>query len=241
MAAGLGFKNFTSGEVLTAADVNAYLNSQTVMVFASSAARTSAITSPQEGMFSFLKDTNTTQYYSGSAWVDLVATGGASGFTFIASASPSAVSSQSINNCFSSTYQNYFIVMNLLNSAGEDPLLWRMRSGGTDATGSNYDYVQEFVYNTSQLVSINNNGTSARATIVNTTVQSAIVINVNRPFEAAPTLLLSNAAWYNGSDSMRKIGVAAVHDVSTSYDGITFLTTGGTMTGTIRVYGYSNS
>lgn len=75
MAAGLGFKNFTSGEVLTAADVNAYLNSQTVMVFADATARTAAITSPQEGMFSYLKDTNATQYYTGSAWTNLDTTG----------------------------------------------------------------------------------------------------------------------------------------------------------------------
>jgi hypothetical protein len=39
------------------------------MVFASAAARTSADTSPQEGMISYLKDTNATEYYSGSAWV----------------------------------------------------------------------------------------------------------------------------------------------------------------------------
>jgi hypothetical protein len=163
------------------------------------------------------------------------------GLTFIASASPSAVSSQSFNNCFSATYQNYLIVMNLLNSAGEDPLLYRMRSSGTDASGSDYDYIQEFVYSTSQLVASTNNATSARASIVAASVQSAIVININRPFDAAPTLLLSNASWYNGNDAMRKIGVGAVHNVSTSYDGITFLTTGGTMTGTIRIYGYSNS
>lgn len=75
MAAGLGFKNFASGEVLTAADVNAYLNSQTVMVFADAAARTAAIASPQEGMFSYLKDTNATQYYTGSAWTNLDTTG----------------------------------------------------------------------------------------------------------------------------------------------------------------------
>jgi hypothetical protein len=75
MAAGLGFKNFTSGEVLTAADVNAYLNSQTVMVFADATARTAAIASPQEGMFSYLKDTNATQYYTGSAWTNLDTTG----------------------------------------------------------------------------------------------------------------------------------------------------------------------
>jgi hypothetical protein len=71
MAAGLGYKEFATGDVLTAADANGYLASQVVMVFASAAARTSAITSPQEGMISYLKDTNATQYYSGSAWVSI--------------------------------------------------------------------------------------------------------------------------------------------------------------------------
>jgi hypothetical protein len=71
MAAGLGYKEFTTGDVLTAADANGYLASQVVMVFADSAARTSAIASPQEGMISYLKDTNATQYYSGSAWVTI--------------------------------------------------------------------------------------------------------------------------------------------------------------------------
>jgi len=75
MAAGLGYIEFNTGDVLTAAQANGYLASQVVMVFASAAARTSAITSPQEGMISYLKDTNATEYYSGSAWV---AIGGAS-------------------------------------------------------------------------------------------------------------------------------------------------------------------
>jgi hypothetical protein len=68
MAAGLGFKTFTTGEVLTAADTNGYLM-QGVLVFASSAARASAITSPQEGQYSYLKDTDALEYYSGTAWV----------------------------------------------------------------------------------------------------------------------------------------------------------------------------
>jgi len=68
MAAGLGFKTFTTGEVLTAADTNGYLM-QGVLVFASSAARAAAVTSPQEGQYSYLKDTNATEYYDGSAWV----------------------------------------------------------------------------------------------------------------------------------------------------------------------------
>ena len=68
MAAGLGFKTFTVGEVLTAADTNGYLM-QGVLVFADSAARSAAITSPEEGQYSYLKDSNSTWYYSGSAWV----------------------------------------------------------------------------------------------------------------------------------------------------------------------------
>lgn len=68
MAAGQGFKTFTTGEVLTAADVNGYLM-QGINVFASSAARSAAITSPQEGQYSFLKDTNALEYYDGAAWV----------------------------------------------------------------------------------------------------------------------------------------------------------------------------
>jgi hypothetical protein len=67
MAAGLGFKTFTTGEVLTAADTNGYLM-QGVLVFASSAARASAVTSPQEGQYSFLKDTDALEFYNGTAW-----------------------------------------------------------------------------------------------------------------------------------------------------------------------------
>ncbi|CAB4147026.1 hypothetical protein UFOVP432_9 [uncultured Caudovirales phage] len=74
MAAGLGFKNFTTGEVLTAADTNGYLM-QGVWVFASAAARDAAVTSPQEGNFAYLKDTNVTTYYTGSAWANLDTTG----------------------------------------------------------------------------------------------------------------------------------------------------------------------
>jgi len=74
MAAGLGFKDFITGEVLTAADVDGYLM-QGIWVFASAAARDSAVTSPQEGNFAYLKDTNTTTYYTGSAWTNLDTTG----------------------------------------------------------------------------------------------------------------------------------------------------------------------
>jgi hypothetical protein len=68
MAAGLGFKTFNTGDVLSAADTNGYLM-QGVLVFADATARTAAITSPQEGQTCYLKDTDVIQVYSGSAWV----------------------------------------------------------------------------------------------------------------------------------------------------------------------------
>ena len=69
MAAG-GYKEFIAGSILEEDDINDYLM-QGVLVFAGTAARGSAITSPVEGQFSFLKDSDTVQFFDGSAWVSL--------------------------------------------------------------------------------------------------------------------------------------------------------------------------
>ena len=62
------FKTFVSGEILTASDVNTQVMQQQICVFAGTAARGSAISSPIEGQFAFLKDTNTLTFYNGTAW-----------------------------------------------------------------------------------------------------------------------------------------------------------------------------
>lgn len=68
--AGAGYKLFNTGDVLTAAQVNTYLMQQTVMVFASATARTTALSGVlAEGMVSYLQDTNALEVYDGSAWV----------------------------------------------------------------------------------------------------------------------------------------------------------------------------
>jgi hypothetical protein len=70
--AGAGYKLFSTGDVLSASDVNLYLQQQTVMVFASAAARTTALASVlAEGMVSYLKDTDVVEIYTGAAWVSL--------------------------------------------------------------------------------------------------------------------------------------------------------------------------
>lgn len=80
MAAGLGFKTFNTGDVLTASEVNGYLM-QGILVFADAAARDAAITSPQEGQFAYTKDNNSLWYYTGSAWAASGATGDIEGVT----------------------------------------------------------------------------------------------------------------------------------------------------------------
>jgi hypothetical protein len=62
-------KVFTAGEVLAAADVNSFLMDQTVMSFAGTAARGSAIPSPVEGMLTYLEDSDEYQSYNGTNYV----------------------------------------------------------------------------------------------------------------------------------------------------------------------------
>jgi hypothetical protein len=65
--AGLGRKQWSAGDTLTASDVNGYLMDQSVMVFAGTAARASAIPTPSAGMVSYSTATGL-QLYNGSVW-----------------------------------------------------------------------------------------------------------------------------------------------------------------------------
>ena len=78
-----GYRLFTTGDVLTAAQVQNNLQNQTIMFFASAATRdantalTAALT---EGMFCYLADTNAVEFYTGAAWTAF-ATGDITGLT----------------------------------------------------------------------------------------------------------------------------------------------------------------
>ena len=69
-----GYKDFTAGAVLTAADLEDYTQNQSVMRFASSAARDSALTTVKtEGMLSYQTDNNDLDIYNGSTFSTLIA------------------------------------------------------------------------------------------------------------------------------------------------------------------------
>lgn len=64
-----GWKSWAIGEVVEATDFQNYIQDQVVQVYAGSAARSSALgTAVTEGMISYLSDTNSVEYYTGSAW-----------------------------------------------------------------------------------------------------------------------------------------------------------------------------
>ena len=67
---GLGRKEWSPGDVLTSADVNGYLMDQSVMVFAGTAARASAIPTPSAGMVAYSTATSL-QVYHNSDWSDV--------------------------------------------------------------------------------------------------------------------------------------------------------------------------
>ena len=99
-----GFKVFAVGEVLTAADVNDYLMEQSISIFANSTARDAQITSPIEGMFCYLADSNVLQFYNGSSWASYIGEGDITGVT-ITTAGTSGLSggTTASSGAFSST------------------------------------------------------------------------------------------------------------------------------------------
>ena len=99
-----GFKVFSTGEVLTAADVNDYLMEQSIGIFANATARDAQITSPIEGQFAYLADSNTLFYYSGAAWASYIGDGDITGVTITtASTSGLAGGSTATSGAFAST------------------------------------------------------------------------------------------------------------------------------------------
>ena len=65
-----GYHLFSTGEVLSAANVNDYLMKQTTMIFASASARTTALSGVlREGMVSYRLDSHVFEVYNGTAWV----------------------------------------------------------------------------------------------------------------------------------------------------------------------------
>ena len=99
-----GFKVWATGDLVSASDFNDYIMEQVIMTFANSTARDSAVSSPEEGMFCYLADTNVLQFYNGSSWASYIGDGDITGVT-ITTGSTSGLSggATATSGAFSST------------------------------------------------------------------------------------------------------------------------------------------
>lgn len=145
-----------------------------------------------------------------------------------------SASSVSLNNVFTSAYQNYKIVINAKHASDAD-LTFRLRSG-TDLSSNNYYQGRYYVGETSSLAAGNGNAslqTSWDLGRVGTWAASMIMDICNpQTTEVTSAFTSSSAAYFQVFGQM-------LNNITTSYDGFTILS-GGSMTGTVRVYGYKN-
>lgn len=202
-----------------------------VLPFADSTARGTAIPSPTEGQYTYLQDTNATEYWDGSAWV---AAGVAPGLVNINTTTFSAVSSVSLNDVFTSDYDYYRIILSGVSTSSSDTNL-RLRASGTDATGGS-DYSYQILNGTSSSLSAGSSVTSLWNVGVDSNNRFNLAMDIFDPFLSVKTSFSSMSA--RGGQRIHISG--GYHNLTTSYDGFTLSDNAGTMTGTIRVYGYSN-
>lgn len=231
---------FTAGQVLTAAQVT---NINTgIPVFATTVTRDAAFGGTgekvlAEGQYAYIEATNALQFYDGSAWTTF---GG--GLAYITQATPTAVNTISINNCFTSSYANYLLVMDLTAAVGSGIFTGRMRLSGTDA---NTNYAAQRMIGQSATVagSANPSGTDdfyLASTDGTNAPYFNLTMNIFSPALARATSC--NALMgFNDGGGTSVMQVWNYHTTATAYDGITINFAGTSFTGTIRIYGYQNS
>ena len=233
---GSGFRTFTAGEVLTASNVQNYLQDQVVMTFAGSAARSSAIGTAnfEEGMVSYLTDTDKVEAYNGTNWVQVGSSN--QGLTLINTTSFSAVASQSITSVFSSTYDNYRIVYNLIGSTSTNTLM-RLRTSSDDSSAS---YNKQYLYAASTtILAARSNGQTSWLLGDHGTDYTFNTIDLIAPNLAQTTGGFQLAGQLYASGSNNWFSNVLGHTASTQFTGFTIYPASGTITGSVSVYGYN--
>ena len=236
---GSGFRVWTAGEVVSASNVNNYLQEQTVMSFAGTAARSSAIASPEEGMLSYLQDSDTYQGYDGTSWVNLNTLSGTdtSGLVHIETQTFSAVNGFSFSNdVFTSTYDNYLILIEGFGNSQQ--LTMRYRTAGSDNTTSNYTY-QYISINNTTITGLRATGqTSTRIAFFDPSAsgRAALSMNIYSPNLALRTL--------HRTETVSVLSGAYIEDYAgafaadTVFDSVSIYSLSGNMTGKASLYGY---
>ena len=150
------------------------------------------------------------------------------------------VTSISLNGCFTSAYENYKVVFKGTGTvAGTAGLLGRMRVAGTSASAASSYQVNGIVNNiTTGPIRDYSLGTSAFIGNIGD-VGGGISTDFLSPETVTTTAMLS-LMHGNGSTNAYMGTYTNLHLTLASYDGFEYYPSSGTLTGTIRVYGYRN-
>jgi hypothetical protein len=235
---GSGYRTFTAGEVLTASNVQNYLQDQAVMVFGGTAARSSAIGTAnfEEGMLTYLTDVDKLQVYTGAAFADVYpAAASTQGLTLISTTSFSGVASQSINSVFSATYEFYMIQMKVVCTLNTQNFLWRWRAAGSDLTALNY-YNARMQTTTGGVVSGGGAGAGNSAQLNQIATGMGFYSIFAGHTQTEPRL---NGNSYN-SELSGLTTFASGYRATQAVDGFSIFAGGGNISGTISVYGLAN-
>jgi hypothetical protein len=144
--------------------------------------------------------------------------------------------------CFTSTYTNYLLVGNSLQTNSTADIYFQMLSGSTPATTA--DYFFAFLGLRSSNVTSNNAGASQTVGFTGFTNNGAnnlpigaFNLDVYAPQLAQRTFVKSSCTSYP-TEMTTKDGTN-LHNLTNAYNGIRFTTqTAATMGGTITIYGY---
>jgi hypothetical protein len=223
-------KVFTAGEVLAAADVNSFLMDQTVMSFAGTAARGSAIASPVEGMYTHLEDTDRLQFWNGSSW------NGVGGLTFITRTEFTTQTAVSFDNVFTSQFDNYKIYASIRGNGSPIGLNIYLRSGTNLTTAT---YTAQTIEGSGTSVTGFRSASQAEwvpCAVRNDANRTLLEITVSNPAVATlGTTFLSIGYDAAGGGIQRNL---SGHNTTVgAYDGITFLPQASTISGDISIYG----
>jgi hypothetical protein len=222
-------KVFTAGEVLAAADVNSFLMDQTVMSFAGTAARGSAIPTPVNGMTTYLEDSKALQVYDGSAYI------GVGGLTHINTQTFSGVSSVSFpNNSFTSQFDVYQIIFVQENASPNTNVTFRLRSG-TDNSTSNYTLIALDAFPTASSVVV---GTGTGITLYpGSRTRSLVKLLVANPNKSAPTQIQCDAAPFFTTVEPNIRFAYGNFIQNTVFDSCSFIPAEGNFSGYVQLYG----
>ena len=146
-----------------------------------------------------------------------------------------AATTINVNGVFSSTYDNYLVVIG--GTATDDASLnCRLRASGSDASGADYVYQTLNANNTSVLGSRQSAQSVTRFGSLMSTDMSGIHAYFYGPALAQPTAIRGVTA-EGLSGGVRIFDVASTHSLSTAYDGFTL--SNKTLTGSLTIYGLS--